>query len=591
MAGAAAAGPPGDDWIGQLQPPDAAARGQVYLLTLSRLLPETLAGAQGGLRDLAGVTKEQLAECVADAFNNPERDGRAGRPVERQTPIVRKVVVVSELHADGTPHLHAAVLLGGSTRWAAAKRTLRSRHQLAAHFSLSHREWWSALRYLTHTTSKKLEVDGDRTARLAPGESFDAFKESQQPFNASAWRAKREKRDMEAAAEGASTVFTKLDFNALVLSESLDTRAKVLAYVQDHGNDSMRLFMTKHQRDLTRFLKEAAEWGDAKKVAADEALTDWALLCQTADKACPHGCACNYHRCSEEVLNNNGSNWDRKRLAAALRNIIITGPTKDTRVPFLVGKTNTGKSTLVDPFDVLFGHNSVFHLPSITDERFALSNWCKNKRFVYWDEFSPVEYADQGVLPATTFKKAFGGKYFEVQRAQNWHDGNDDFRWQRGAVFTNKAVELWAPTENVSLEDIQHMQSRVEMFPCTHVVKRPGTVGVQDGEERAVHMARWIRDGAVAYDAAQVLDRGPLPAAPSGAAASSSTGAVGVTDLDQFFDAAQLPTDVREALTRDVVAAGAVHVQELTRQDWESLESWQLLRPLQQRRVLKFVPP
>ena len=591
MAEAAADGPPGDGWAQELQPLDGNARGMVYLLTLSRLLPQTLVGAQGGLRDLAGVTKQQLAEMVVDAFNNPERTARGGRPRERETSLVRKVVVVSEKHADGSPHLHAAVSLKEASRWAAVARTLRSRHQLAVHFSLTHREWWSALRYLTHTTAKKLEVDGDRAVWLAPGESFNAFEESQEPFNARSWRAKREKRDMNAAAEGEPTVFTKLDFTALVLSEGLDTRAKVLAYVQDRGNDSMRLFVNKHQKDLTRFLKEAVEWGDARKVAADEALTDWALLCQTADRDCPHGSACNYHRCSEEVLNNNASNWDRKRLAASLRNIIITGPTKDTRVPFLVGKTNTGKSTLVDPFDVLFGHSSVFHLPSITDERFALSNWCRNKRFVYWDEFSPVEYADQGVLPATTFKKAFGGKYFEVQRAQNWHDGNDDFRWQRGAVFTNKAIELWTPTENVSLEDIQHMQSRVEMFPCTHVVKRPGTVGVQDGEECAVHMARWIRDGAVAYDAAQVLDRGPLPAASAGAPASSSTGAVGVADLVEFFDAAQLPTDVRDALTRDVVAAGAVHVQELNRQDWESLESWQLLRPLQQRRVLKFVPP
>ena len=590
MAAAAAAAPPGDAWAQELQPLDVNARGHVYLLTLSRLLPQTLVGAQGGLRDLASVTKQQLAEIVVDAFNNPERGTRGGRPRERETNLVRKVVVVSELHGDGTPHLHAAVSLKEGSRWAAVARALRSRHQLAVHFSLTHREWWSALRYLTHTTKKKLEVDGDRAVWLAPGESFNAFEESQEPFNARSWRAKREKRDMNAAAEGTSTVFTKLDFTALVLSEGLNTRAKVLAYVQDRGNDSMRLFVNKHQKDLTRFLKEAVEWGDARKVAADETLTDWALLCQTADRDCPHGPNCKYHCCSEEVLNNNSSNWDRRRLAASLRNIIVTGPTKDTRVPFLVGKTNTGKSTLVDPFDVLFGHNQVLHLPAISDERFALRNWVKNKRFVYWDEFSPVEFADKGVLPATTFKKAFGGKYFEVQLAQNWHDGNDDFRWQRGVVFTNKALELWTPTENVSLEDINHMKSRVELFPFTYTVKRPGTVGVQDGEECAVHMARWIRDGAAAYDAAQVLEPGPLPAAP-GAPATASTGVAAVNDLVQFFDAAQVPTDVREALTRDVVAAGAVDVKELTRQDWENLESWQLLRPLQRRRVLNFVPP
>ena len=48
----------------------------------------------------------------------------------------------------------------------------------------------------------------------------------------------------------------------------------------------------------------------------------------------------------------------------------------------------------------------VFHLPATTDTKFALRNWLQDKRFVFWDEFSPVEFAHKGVMSVTQFKKA-----------------------------------------------------------------------------------------------------------------------------------------------------------------------------------------
>jgi len=105
----------------------------------------------------------------------------------------------------------------------------------------------------------------------------------------------------------------------------------------------------------------------------------------------------------------------------------------------------------------------------------------------------------------------------QVQVPQNAHDGNVDFRWQRGCVFTNKdcgpyphltqtrlharrllrrspraghdaqtaayflslrsprqEADLWTHTRKVSPEDVRHMQSRVHLFRCTASVLRPG---------------------------------------------------------------------------------------------------------------------
>ena len=90
MAAAGAAEP---SWLDSLIPSDASAGRYVYLVSFSRLLPETLVGAQGGLRSLDELTRAEAAEFVREAFDNPavnETDG--GRPRVRDTPLVRKVV-------------------------------------------------------------------------------------------------------------------------------------------------------------------------------------------------------------------------------------------------------------------------------------------------------------------------------------------------------------------------------------------------------------------------------------------------------------------------------------------------------------------
>eukprot|EP00973_Karenia_brevis_P070853 9848798-Karenia_brevis.AAC.1 len=115
----------------------------------------------------------------------------------------------------------------------------------------------------------------------------------------------------------------------------------------------------------------------------------------------------------------------------------------------------------MESFDDIYGFKSVFHLPALTDKKYALRNWIRNKRFVLWDEFAPVQYAHEGVFPVTQFLKAFNGHFFEIQLPQNAHDGNVDFKWNRGVVFTGKEDGLWMPTNRISPEDIKHMKSRV----------------------------------------------------------------------------------------------------------------------------------
>jgi len=559
-----------------VEPSPSDCKCEVYLITFARVLQERL--QLGGLRDVTRLRKAKVLECVVDSWNNPVQGSSGGRPRESASPLVRKAVVFEEAHEDGSKHFHVAVLLSTQMRFSTCKRTLQERHGLAAHFSTTHTQWWSALRYGMESP-KKPNPDKSPLRWVPPGASpIDLFEESQEPFTAKAWRVRREERDCEAAKEGANSGFTKLDFNALVISKELGTKAAVLRYVKNKGTVAMQLFVTNNQRRLDQYLEEAFEFDNADETAAAEEETDWALVGKCAEKVCDKGDACEYCVAAKNFFERNAANFSQADLAEALRRIIVSGPGKDARVPFLVGDTNTGKSSLVESFDQLFGDRRVYHLPAVTDVKFALRNWLRNKRFVLWDEFSPVEFATMGVLPVTQFKKAFNGQWFEIQVAQCHHDGNPDFRWQHGAIFTNKIKGLWEPTKVVSQEDIQHLQSRVRLFHCTSVFKQKNE-SKPSVPQCAHHLAKWICEGAASFDARQAL-RGELPStAPSD----------GVMGLEEILATARLPEAAEAQLKAEVLASGALHVNELTADDWAALPSWPALRSLEQRRLWRAV--
>ena len=128
----------------------------------------------------------------------------------------------------------------------------------------------------------------------------------------------------------------------------------------------------------------------------------------------------------------------QEALAVALRKVIKHGPSKTTRVPLLVGPTNTGKTTLIVPFDKLFGFSRVFHKPALGSS-FALRNILKDKRFLMWDDYRPVQYG-LVTVPVATFLSLFTGQPFEVPMSQSFHDGNEDFEWRHGCVIKGTVI-------------------------------------------------------------------------------------------------------------------------------------------------------
>ena len=98
---------------------------------------------------------------------------------------------------------------------------------------------------------------------------------------------------------------------------------------------------------------------------------------------------------------------------------------------------------------------------------------------------------------------------------------------------------------------------------------------LKDVDSCAPCMARWI---------VKFSEEVPPPAAavpPPSLSPSSAVAGFGAA-----MASAKLPAEVVGAIFADIVAAGAVDVSELSRDDWRALPSWSKLLPLEVRRFV-----
>jgi hypothetical protein len=372
---------------------------QIHFLTFSRVLPETLASTS--LKDITKMSREEIANCVWKAFDDPLANASGqGRPCTRSEGLVTKMVVLQETHEDGDVHFHVVVALRQSRTCGSAKRTLQERDHLVAHFSSTHTQFWSGCRCGYSPTAKKPSVDPSPLSwsEEKGWNSLDLFDESQRPFNAEIWKRRREACEKEAMAGGKKKGrFNKLDLTSIILTKGLTTKSALLEYTQRHGTEEMQVFIHKNQKCLKEFLSDAEEWSRAQEQAKAERETDWELVCRTAAGPCPCGDCCTYADAAAAFFDKNKDTLSKNELAAALRSIIMKGPSKTTRVPMVTGPTNSGKTTIFLPFDSLFGFRHVLHKPAL-ESKFALRNILNDKKFLFWDDYRPVEYARRQCL-------------------------------------------------------------------------------------------------------------------------------------------------------------------------------------------------
>ena len=153
---------------------------------------------------------------------------------------------------------------------------MRERHGIATHWSTSHKQLWSAVRYVHCTTPAKPTVDREPLVWTRDNRSFDLPKNCNEPFQAEAWNRCRERRiadpyekKTQKKQEPLQKV-TKLDFSALILEQRLTTPNAVLDYVMQQGSKSMQLWVCNRQRKLKELIQDAFTLEAAPNMAAAE---------------------------------------------------------------------------------------------------------------------------------------------------------------------------------------------------------------------------------------------------------------------------------------------------------------------------------
>ena len=597
-------------------PPDEApdARRYVWLMTLSALLVDGRADAIAvdlelagwePLRDPSGMSREQVRDAVLDAVEHigDERGHRSanrrGRP-RSVIVVVEKMVVFMEKHRDGRWHFHVAMKLSDQVSWRVLKNVLRRRARLASHWSTTHVHFWSTVRYGVFSTAKKPVVDEKPLQYTKNGTPMNLYEESQEPFCAKAWKRKREDTEKQVSWKDKKACrFTLVDFTAVVLDEKLKTRAAVENYTKKKGSAGMRHFVRVNHRKIPALIQECEEWDSAEAdFAAEQEIDcpDWELFERYAAAgpcACGEG-GCKWRRAIDQFFEKNPL-IDRERLAACLREIIVNGPKKTTRVPFIVGPTSAGKSTYLNPVDEVFGSKRVIHRPPETSPYGLMQLDQKGMRFVYWDEYYPTEYAHTGCVPVGACLSVFQGKRAEARASQTTHDGNPEVSWSRGAAFTGPKEGLWAlkkkagpGTFEVTQENVRHMQGRVELFEATYEMDKKKFKDIPNCKTTFCSVV--LADStAFAYRAVPMAI--PLAAGTEGiAAGSAQIGEGTLQGFEEFAARASIPQEAARRLEAEMLGLGAVHVGELTKCDWEASAVWSTLGVFVRRRILGCAP-
>ena len=208
-----------------LEKEDAQRRKAVYLVTLPHPCVATSEG--NGLKAPGDFTREEIANMILDIFDAPSHIDAASEARGETLLALQRFVVFREPHkpdAEGRvhDHYHVALVASGSFRFMAYKRALRSRYNLASHWSCSHEGYWSAVRYGVMPTPTKPSEGLDDPAKVVawPKSHPPLMDAAQEPTTAAALLRRRNNALKEASSEGAKEPrATEMDLYPIIVRE------------------------------------------------------------------------------------------------------------------------------------------------------------------------------------------------------------------------------------------------------------------------------------------------------------------------------------------------------------------------------------
>ena len=253
-------------------------RRMVCLVTVSH--PQVQRSSCGVvLRAPDTFTKEWLRNAVIDAFADPVFEEQSNRGHGRANPAgLVKMRIFKEFHkadANGIVHVHYHVVVKtrAKFRFMPIKRALLQRHRIATHWSTSHSEYWSAVRYCCFPSPSKPwgSIYKQSLPWSESGVHENLFEEAQEPATAVALQTRREAAVQSASATGSPEPRpNEIDVWPLIVMHNIrntddnqEAHLQLIEKAKGVYTPAMQTYLFRIRRKLPRLIDDVWQWEEA----------------------------------------------------------------------------------------------------------------------------------------------------------------------------------------------------------------------------------------------------------------------------------------------------------------------------------------
>ena len=495
------------------------------------------------------------------------------------------MAIFLEKHAAGEVHYHIAVLADRNFRFNPFKKELLKQGGLATHWSCTHSNYASCVRYCYLPSLKKQAEQLDPQPLLWP-ETGDKphpplSQASQPPVTAAATAVRREKDRLKRAAKGQGEAkFRDVDLWPVVIQENIpddETAAeRVMLYAKRCGGHSMVQFCFHNWDRLPALV--ARSW---KVEKVEEYITqhDHSRV-DILRKAAGVPCVCGGQWLSTALNTLTKNDIDPCEWTDAVWQAFVDGRAKGNLVCHAGIGGNEGKSFFWRPLVLIFGEEGVFVAPPKSG--FPLMG-LERARVTLLDDWRFNEDIVSYALQLLWFE----GAPFVISRPQNAFSGHLRYNKDDPVFVTTLEADIRALKGKRFLKegDIEMMLKRLRIFLFKTAIAIPKKLikGCPCCFARLVlglYPQYQTCRGGQKRQAGSGLTQPPLAKR-----ANEEMDGEELLGMSQLVGATRLPLHKAAALEAEILGLGAVHVRELTIEDWQGLSTWAQLGPFEQRRV------
>ena len=291
-------------------------------------------------------TRKSFAKCIVEAFD------KAPGLVH-----VRQWVCAIEQHQTEGEHYHMAVLLSGPRRWKTIKASVYASHGVVVHFSDKHDNYDWAYKYVCKVDKFPEQSRNHRDMNDAD----DVLNRSKTNKCIRAYRESAQKRkSMETPTAGKVTEskrkrLTDADVAKFIVEKDIKTEKelKAAAKARDRdGMDSLYSFcVSRDAKKLSLLIANAWEMESAEEDVQRSKLTRMEILDMKYKGDCVEDCNGRWYDMAVEILTLN--KIFPPSFGYAVKQLLQKGRGKFRNV-MIVGQTNSAKSFILTPLEVLF---------------------------------------------------------------------------------------------------------------------------------------------------------------------------------------------------------------------------------------------